>query len=195
MLDVAPSNTEVNGDVDDADHTTSHGASDKDNNGADGGDESTNDKVNADENMSGGSDGRDGVAQSARRSTRVSELASLPYYGMYFPKRDRAAHSNSRRSSAERPGRPSAKRLRPANTPASNNATAHENRTATPAPAPPPSIIPEDPMSLDLQDTLQPTLAENSPRRSASEASTSGAQQDINRKRALAVKKTRAVQG
>jgi len=77
-LDDAPSNTEANEDVDDADHTASRGASDKNNNSKDGSDESS-DKVNANEDVSDGIDGRHDVAQSSRRSTRVT---SLPYYGM-----------------------------------------------------------------------------------------------------------------
>jgi hypothetical protein len=61
--DVAPSNTEANEDIDDADHTVARGVSGQDNNDKDVGDESTNDNVDVDENMR---HQRDGVAQSLR---------------------------------------------------------------------------------------------------------------------------------
>jgi len=59
----------------------------------------------------------------------------------------------------------------------------------TPAPAPPPTTISEDPMPMNSHGTPQPTLSEDRSRTPASEAGTSGLQQDVHRKRALAEKK------
>lgn len=186
--DVAPSNTEANEDIDDADHTVARGVSGQDNNDKDVGDESTNDNVDVDENMR---HQRDGVAQSSRRSTRVSEMATPPYYGMIYPEENRAELSRSRSPSTKRrPGRPPKRPKLAArtNTPTSNSTSADVGRAATPVPAHSSNSIPEDLTPPNLQSTPQTTPAEHYQPRPASEAGTSGTPREAHRERALAKK-------